>query len=75
MATYNIDGFIDKICEVRNVDRSSVDNIIGMDEGKGSLKMTLTLTDLTNNDSDLKQSKRDGLTMREVKQYSVKVIF
>ena len=50
-------------------------NIIGMDEGKGSLKLTLTLSDMTKTDSELKKTKRGGLIKKDDKQYSVKSNF
>ena len=79
---HDINGFIDKVCEMRSIARESQTNILAMDEGKGSLKLTLTLTDLnvehTDDDEKKRTSHKDGIIKASegnFKEYSVRKNF
>ena len=71
---HNPNGFIDKICQLRNILRENQSNIISMDEGKKSLKLTLTLieTKQGNESLDNKEVEQDTINKNFVKEYSVK---
>ena len=73
---HNPNGFIDRICELRNIKRENQSNIISMDEGKKSLKLTLTLIETKKGNESVDNNEAEQETINKnfskPKEYSVK---